>query len=172
MGTDESGLKFRIASTWRGISQKRTPESACRSPRGSHDLPELPFGADPLSPYLDVDGDRRVQPADVLNEKLLRSIIAPASWDIWLAGAGLSIHASTRVIPLANAALCLQAASAGLGIAVTQEAYVAGDLATGVLVKPFQLPACSDEAYYLVCDSAKLRTESHRHFVDWLLTTL
>jgi DNA-binding transcriptional LysR family regulator len=112
------------------------------------------------------------KPADVLSEKLLRSIIAPTSWDAWCASIGLHASAPTRTIPLANAALCLQAASEGLGIAVTQDAYVAGDLATGLLVKPFDHVARSDDAYYLVSDPAKAALEPYRHFLTWLLGTV
>ena len=50
-----------------------------------------------------------------------------------------------KFIPLANAALCLQAAAEGLGIAVTQEAYVAGDFAAGIVVQPLPHAARSSE---------------------------
>lgn len=108
-------------------------------------------------------------PSDVLKEKLLRSIIAPDSWEIWLKSAGLPCSPSMKFIPLANAALCLQAAAEGLGVAVTQEAYVAGDLAAGVLVKPLPHAARSDEGYYLVRDPSKSNSAPFSKFADWLL---
>ena len=105
----------------------------------------------------------------VFEEKLFRSIIAPDSWEIWLKSAGLSRSTSMKFIPLANAALCLQAAAEGLGIAVTQEAYVAGDFAAGILVQPLPHAARSSEGYYLVRDPAKVNTPPFSNFADWLL---
>jgi len=112
------------------------------------------------------------EPADVLEEKLLTSMIAPTSWTTWLHSAGLAPKPSTRFVTLANAALCLQAAAQGLGIAVTQEAYVADDLASGTLVKPMAHTARSEEGYYLVWDPAKAQTSPFQEFAQWILSTV
>ena len=110
---------------------------------------------------------------DVLAEKLLRSIIAPDSWDLWLRSAGVAYDAAAlRCMPLANAALCLQAAAQGLGVAVTQKAYVAAEFASGVLVQPLAHVATSADGYYLVSDPAKSRSGAFRKFSDWLLQSL
>ena len=112
---------------------------------------------------------RLKKPADVLEEKLLTSMIAPAFWDTWLRSVGLAAEPAARFVPLANAALCLQAAAQGLGVAVTQEAYLAHDFANGTLVQPLPHTARSAEGYYLVRDPAKAGTTPFREFADWML---
>lgn len=113
---------------------------------------------------------RQIQrPADLLQAKLLKSIIAPDAWAHWLAAQGLAPDAATRVIPLANAALCLQAAVQGLGVVVTQRAYMAHALAAGSLVQPVPQVLASGDGYYLVHDPAKTRAAPYRHFVHWIL---
>jgi LysR family glycine cleavage system transcriptional activator/LysR family transcriptional regulator of beta-lactamase len=108
-------------------------------------------------------------PADVLKEKLLASMIAPTFWEVWLQSAGLAAGPSTRFVPLANAALCLQAAAQGLGVAVTQEAYLAHDFASGTLVNPIPHAARGKDGYYLVWDPANDATYPFREFADWIL---
>lgn len=112
------------------------------------------------------------RPEDVLGEKLLRSIIAPDSWDMWLRAVGLEADGNVRFIPLANAALCLQAAAQSLGVAVTQRAYLTQEFASGTLVQPLPQVASSEDGYYLVWDPAKSRQAPYRKFAEWMLGAL
>ncbi|MCY1525403.1 Glycine cleavage system transcriptional activator [compost metagenome] len=109
-------------------------------------------------------------PEDVLGETLLKSMIAPDCWDRWLQSAGLAASSDTRFIPLANAVLCLQAAAEGLGIAVTQRAYIAQDFATGQLVQPLTHTAHSSNGYYLVSNPARASGAPFSIFSDWLIS--
>ena len=111
--------------------------------------------------------ERIGKPEDLSGEMLLKSMIAPGSWDTWLASVGMR-DAATRVIPLANAALCLQAAAENLGVAITQEAYVLNDIASGALVRPLSHAVSSDEGYYLVFDPVKAQSGQFRKFVEWI----
>lgn len=107
------------------------------------------------------------RPEDLSSEILLKSMIAPNSWDRWMESVGLEVT-SQRVIPLANATLCLQAAAQNLGVAVTQEAYVLTDIANGALVQPLKHAVSSDEGYYLVFDPIKADSGQFRKFVEWI----
>ncbi len=109
------------------------------------------------------------RPEDVLGETLLQSMIAPDCWERWLQSAGLDARGDTRFIPLANAVLCLQAAAEGLGIAVTQRAYVTQDFATGQLVQPLAHTARSDKGYFLVSHPARAGGPPFSVFRDWLI---
>jgi len=109
-------------------------------------------------------------PEDVLGETLLKSMIAPDCWDRWLLSAGLAASGDTRFIPLANAVLCLQAAAEGLGVAVTQRAYIAQDFATGQLVQPLAHTARSSNGYYLVSNPARASGAPFSTFSDWLIS--
>ncbi len=112
------------------------------------------------------------EPADLLGEKLLHSMIAPTSWETWLRMVGLGLGDHARVVPMANAALCLQAAGQGLGVVVTQRAYVSMEFASGRLVQPLPQVARSGDGYYLVCELAKARRPPYVQFSRWLLGTV
>ncbi|MFC4273859.1 LysR substrate-binding domain-containing protein [Achromobacter aloeverae] len=114
--------------------------------------------------------ERLRTPEDVPRETLLKSMIAPDCWDRWLSSAGLAPNGDTRFLPLANAVLCLQAAAEGLGIAVTQRAYIAQDFATGQLVQPLAHRALSGDGYYLVSDPARTAGRPFSTFSDWILS--
>jgi DNA-binding transcriptional LysR family regulator len=109
-------------------------------------------------------------PQDVLRETLLKSMIAPDCWDRWLLFVGLASGSDTRFLPLANAVLCLQAAAEGLGIAVTQRAYITQDFATGQLVQPLPHAALSGNGYYLVSDPARGSGPPFSTFADWIIS--
>ncbi|WP_176464123.1 LysR substrate-binding domain-containing protein [Bordetella genomosp. 11] len=106
-------------------------------------------------------------PRDVLEHKLLHSMIAPVSWDAWLAQAGLP-SAGARLVPLANAALCLQAAVQGAGIALTQQAYMRDELARGMLVQPLDIALRSGEGYFLVSAPGTLDIRPCAEFAAWV----
>lgn len=108
-------------------------------------------------------------PEDVLNETLLKSMIAPDCWDRWLQSVGLAPTRDTRFLPLANAVLCLQAAAEGLGVAVTQRAYMTQDFATGQLVQPLPQRALSGNGYYLVSHPARTATLPFSAFAEWMI---
>lgn len=109
-------------------------------------------------------------PEDVLGETLLNSMIAPDFWDRWLLSTELTANSDTRFLPLANAVLCLQAAAEGLGIAVTQRAYVTQDFATGQLVQPLAHSARSGDGYYLVSHPARAATLPFSLFANWMIS--
>jgi DNA-binding transcriptional LysR family regulator len=111
-------------------------------------------------------------PEDVLGEKLLQSMIAPESWSTWLRSVGSTLREHTRVVPMANAALCLQAAVQGLGVVVTQRAYLASEFASGLLVQPLPQTAGSEDGYYLVCEMAKAHRDPYALFARWLMGTV
>jgi DNA-binding transcriptional LysR family regulator len=104
---------------------------------------------------------------DVLQHKLLHSMIAPVSWDTWLAKASLPAQAA-RLVPLANAALCLQAAVQGVGIALTQKAYMREELERGLLAHPLDMDLCSGDAYYLVSAPGTLDIRHCADFAAWV----
>ncbi len=109
-------------------------------------------------------------PADLLDAKLLHSMMRPEGWSTWFNAAGLSNAHATRNVTLANAALCLQAAADGLGVAIAQQAYVKDELASGRLVRPVDLVASTDLGYYLVCDPAKANVQPFKAFREWIRT--
>lgn len=109
-------------------------------------------------------------PEDLLKAQLLHSMMRPEGWPTWLGAVGLGEAQPKRNVTLANAALCLQAAADGLGVAITQTAYVRDDLASGRLVRPLPQEVRTEFGYYLLCDPAKARAQPLKLFREWLLS--
>ncbi len=68
--------------------------------------------------------------------------------------------------------LVVAAASAGQGVALGDELTCGQALKAGRLVRPFDLPIRSDEAYYLVMEHHRGGNPRHRRFSDWLKSRL
>lgn len=109
-------------------------------------------------------------PQDLLEVQLLHSMMRPEGWPTWLDAVGLGAAQPTRNVTLANAALCVQAAVNGLGVAIAQTAYVRDDLASGRLVLPLEQEVRTEFGYYLLCDPAKVDTQPLKLFRKWLLS--
>jgi LysR family glycine cleavage system transcriptional activator/LysR family transcriptional regulator of beta-lactamase len=109
-------------------------------------------------------------PADVLHATLLHSMMRPDGWPTWLQSVGLGAARTARNVTLANAALCLQAAADGLGVAITQLDYARDELASGRLVRPVDHVATTESGYYLVCDPVRAETQPLKSFREWMRT--
>ena len=70
---------------------------------------------------------------------LIHSLNRPNDWDLWLKAAGNSSAIGKARLKFANSSLAYEAAAAGAGVALGQAAFVAADLAAGVLVTPFDM---------------------------------
>lgn len=92
------------------------------------------------------------------------------AWDRWLAAAGVSeMEASRRGPRFSHAALALDAAADGLGVAISLTVLAKSALATGRLVMPFELTLPLEFAYYIVCPDAGAEKPGVRAFRDWLI---
>jgi LysR family glycine cleavage system transcriptional activator len=112
-------------------------------------------------------------PADLLEHPLMHDSDWPESmWARWLAAAGVKAEHLTPSLSFNNSSLMIQAAIDGLGVALAQEALVRDDLASGRLVKPFDIDMPSDYAYYVVAPEATAERPKVRAFRDWLLAEI
>jgi DNA-binding transcriptional LysR family regulator len=114
---------------------------------------------------------------DLLDAQLLHSMMRPEGWPTWFSAVGfnavgLDETQMVRNITLANAALCVQAAIDGLGVAIAQTAYVSDDLANGRLVLPLERKVRTEFGYYLLCDPSKADTQPLNQFREWLLSVV
>jgi LysR family glycine cleavage system transcriptional activator len=76
---------------------------------------------------------------------------APQLWDEWFAAIGLAGYRPKRVQTFDNTQILLEAAAAGMGLALCFEVLAASHLAAGRLVSAFSnLPVRSARSYYLV----------------------
>ena len=95
-------------------------------------------------------------------------------WRMWLLAAGVDGVDPTRGLHFTQTALALQAAVDGHGIALGNTSLVAGDLAAGRLVKPFELAVqvAPTFAYYLVIPRRTADDPVNRTFRDWILAEI
>jgi LysR family glycine cleavage system transcriptional activator len=105
----------------------------------------------------------------LLHDDALRLHDEQAEWAAWLNRAGVKNVDATRGPHFSHAALALDAAADGLGVALTMDTLAAADLATGRLIAPFELRVPVSSAYYVVCQEARANQPHIAAFREWLL---
>lgn len=91
-------------------------------------------------------------------------------WPQWLALAGIEkIVTQGRGPSFADAALAVEAAIAGHGVALAARPLVSADLAAGRLVTPFSTEIPSRYAYYVLASRDALARSANAIVRDWLI---
>jgi len=116
------------------------------------------------------------QPRDLLHHNLIhldyqaQGAVWP-NWRMWMLAAGISEFDDTRGLHFGQTALVLEAAIEGQGVALGDSALVAADLASGRLVKPFELAlnAPPQFAYYLISPLETADTPMVKAFREWIM---
>ena len=125
--------------------------------------PSLLNGPTPLREPADLAGHTLIHDDSIRNEETL------PDWGMWLRAAGVRDVATDRGLRFSPAALAVQAAIDGQGVALGRRVLVADDLAAGRLVRPFELGIPARFAYFLVCTPRAAGLERVRVFREWLL---
>ncbi|MDZ4738217.1 MAG: transcriptional regulator GcvA [Rhodospirillaceae bacterium] len=121
--------------------------------------PKLLEGADPIR-----------EPSDLFKHTLLRDYDWRGNfWAEWFKAAGVDEADLKHALSFNNSALMLQAAIAGLGVALTQQILVADDLIAGRLIKPFDLTIETEYAYWLVMPPPYRERPKVAVFRDWII---
>lgn len=110
--------------------------------------------------------------ADLRDTIFIRVDAAPreGDWARWLARAGANDITPRAWQSYANSTHALEAATAGLGIAMAHSPFVSDSLASGRLVRPFALECDDvDGDYYLVHDEFSHPPRRIRRFRQWLM---
>ncbi|MDB5445049.1 MAG: hypothetical protein JWQ97_366 [Phenylobacterium sp.] len=111
-------------------------------------------------------------PRDLARALLLSDVnLTPAepSWPQWLAAAGASEVDPTRGLQFSNTYLAIEAALAGRGVALTQEAMVVDELASGRLVRLFDITVSSPLSHWILTLPEKAELPAIRRFRAWLI---
>ncbi len=109
--------------------------------------------------------------ADLRHHSLLHLSTRPEAWVEWLrhAGLGEDIDFARRGPVFEQFSMVIQAALAGLGIAMVPRFLVIEELATRRLIIPFDLPVASPDPYYLVYPKRFAALPKIVQFRDWIL---
>ena len=120
--------------------------------------PELLHGDHPLR-----------SPSDLKFHRLIHDNFR-IDWAVWLEHAGLDDIDPKGGVRFDFAAYAIEAALQGEGVLLGRSALVSADLASGRLVRPFNLALKSRWKYYVVYPEGALRQRKVRAFRDWLFS--
>jgi LysR family transcriptional regulator, glycine cleavage system transcriptional activator len=112
-------------------------------------------------------GLARVQ--DLERYTLLQHTTRPNAWLEWLTAADNSTINGLKGPRFEHFSMVIQAAIAGIGVAVLPRFLVEDEVAAGRLVVPLDIAVRSEHAYYLVYPEEKSELPALRAFRDWLL---
>ncbi|ATQ44756.1 LysR substrate-binding domain-containing protein [Caulobacter mirabilis] len=92
------------------------------------------------------------------------------AWDLWREATGITVE-SPRTLSFPHTNLCIEAAIAGLGVAMVEQRLAAKELADGRLVALTGF-AAFPEGFAAIPNGRKPLSGSARHFIDWLAAEL
>lgn len=110
-----------------------------------------------------------LHPGDVKEFTLLHQSARPDAWRQWLIRAGVDDTDCMKGQRYELFSMLVEAARAGLGIALAPRFFVLNELARGELVVPCDLSLQNDKGYYLVYPERKQCSPSLMIFEKWLL---
>jgi LysR family glycine cleavage system transcriptional activator len=91
------------------------------------------------------------------------------AWPQWLGAAGAPEVDASRGLQFSNTYLALEAALAGRGVALTQEAMVVEELRSGRLVRLFDVAVATPYSHWIVALPEKAEQPAIRRFRAWLI---
>jgi LysR family glycine cleavage system transcriptional activator len=117
----------------------------------------------------------RIMPPETPEDLLRYPLIYRHSQDIcprwrdWFRDAGVEIKSLPKGSKFPDTSMAVQAAIDDFGVALARSAHVQDDLATGRLVKLFDVSSPSNVAYYFVCPKGRESEPNIRAFHDWVV---
>ena len=114
-------------------------------------------------------GEKGLSPSDLERFTLLHQSARPDAWHQWFELVGLSEFNTMRGPRYELFSMLVEAARAGLGIALVPHFFVSDELAEGELVIPCPHAMHSERAYYLVYPEHKCSSLALQTFMHWLL---
>jgi LysR family glycine cleavage system transcriptional activator len=109
------------------------------------------------------------KPADLRHQVLLHEEGNEIDWRMWLMAAGVEGVDASRGPIFSHSTMSKQAAIQGEGVALGRTALIEEELASGQLVRLFDLRLKAAMAYYVVFPARALERPMVRAFRDWLL---
>lgn len=114
---------------------------------------------------------RKLQkPSDLARVPLLHIVPRPGEWSAWFMQVRVDGVRTESGARFQNSVLALEAAAAGLGVALVDRSIAADYLDSGRVVVPFAISLPSTNAYYLVYPERRDLDPRLIAFRDWMLT--
>jgi LysR family glycine cleavage system transcriptional activator len=115
-------------------------------------------------------GDLPASPQALAQHDLLRCSDEP--WLPWFRAAGLQLPEPSGGVSFGDSSMLLRAAVDGDGIALGRHLMAMGEIASGQLVRLFDLAVASPADYYFVCPPAAEHKPQVQAFRAWLLAEI
>lgn len=112
---------------------------------------------------------RLASPDDLGKERLLHVLGYQEGWATWLAAAGTTYVDPGSGLWFDTTPMALEVAAQGGGVALGRSSMLERELASGRLVRPFDLELDIDEGFFLVAPEKGARHPDAGVFRDWLL---
>lgn len=116
-------------------------------------------------------GRSHLQPQELTRFTLLHQSARAEAWRHWFAQAGIHGANCMKGQRYELFSMLVEAARAGLGVALVPRFFVLHELAIGELVIPCELSLKNEKAYYLVYPESKQSSPLLQVFESWLLVT-
>ncbi len=114
-------------------------------------------------------GDRPLrEPGDLANHELLHVSGYRENWRMWFDRAGLKDFDVSRGIYFDQSITAIHAAINGMGVVLGRSALVAGELASGRLVAPFDIKLAGEDAYWITVPPSLSKRPHINAFRNWL----
>jgi LysR family glycine cleavage system transcriptional activator len=126
--------------------------------------------ADALFPVCCPEVAKRLgSPQDLIAEHLIQVIGNRRGWNEWLRLAGLPEVENFRQLQTNTSGLAISLAQSAAGVALGHHSLVEPLLATGQLVRPFELELKTSGVFYLITPADRGMGAAARRFKSWLL---
>jgi len=112
---------------------------------------------------------RMASPDDLAKERLLHVLGYQEGWATWLAAAGTTHVDPGSGLWFDTTPMALEVAAQGGGVALGRSSMLERELASGRLVRPFDLELPIDEAFFLTAPEKGPRHPDAAVFREWLL---
>jgi LysR family transcriptional regulator, glycine cleavage system transcriptional activator len=170
------GLEIRVATHWTDapdVSNTDADVIVAHGKGGWPNLVEVPLMRERLVPLCIPQLAAGLhQPADLAGATLLHARANRHEWQTWLRGAGLPDLQGTGEQLFDTLDMCVQSAERGQGVAIGDAALFADLIASGKVVKPFDIEVDSGNDYFLTYPPQRREQRSIRLFEEWMLGVL
>ncbi|WP_430474204.1 transcriptional regulator GcvA [Thalassospira lucentensis] len=119
-------------------------------------------------PQLIAHMDRAPTADDLRHFPLLHITTRPRGWADWLNASGLRDIDGENGPKFEHFTMAIQAAAAGLGVALLPTFAIEDELKSGRISAPFGPPKASPFHYYACCPTGRARLPKIRAFMNWL----
>jgi LysR family transcriptional regulator, trpBA operon transcriptional activator len=136
----------------------------------AHELAQERIGPVVSPRYAGFEHLRTASPEGLLDLEVLHTASRPQAWRDWAARTGLEPSTLRMGIGFEHLYYLLEAARAGLGVAIAPEPLVAQDIAAGRLVAPWGF--VGTDAHWVLCAARRQADPRIARLADWLREAL